>query len=240
MGERPERAPGPVTASGMNCGFVPGERPTRPPDRRRLLLLLAGSCGSLGGRGVLARHCRTALPGGLGVLSPRAPAAHGSASRASALLLLVLVPSPRLAAAAPRRQLGDWERSRREASLPSGGARRCQPGFAPGVACATGALHLCHGRVAALAYSRRGRAGLAEERGSPLGAEAAGRGRASALTSPGGRLGDLRSPGCWGVGTKVSVRPWPSGFIQIRRSELLGIPGARVLAQNWNGKRGGP
>ncbi|XP_036092892.1 mitochondrial calcium uniporter regulator 1 isoform X3 [Rousettus aegyptiacus] len=139
----------------MNCGFVPGERPTRPPDRRRLLLLLAGSCGSLGGRGVLARHCRTALPGGLGVLSPRAPAAHSSASRASALLLLVLVPSPRLAAAAPRRQLGDWERSRREASLPSGGARRCQPGFAPGVACTTGALHLCHGRVAALAYSRR-------------------------------------------------------------------------------------
>ncbi|XP_039713297.1 mitochondrial calcium uniporter regulator 1 isoform X2 [Pteropus medius] len=154
-GERHERAPGPVTASGMNCGFVPSGRPKRPTDRRRLLLLLASSCRSLSGCGVLARRCRTALPGGLGVLSPRAPEALSSASRASAVLLLVLVPSPRLAAAAPRRPLGDWERSRREASVPRGGARRCQPGLAPGVARATGALHLCHGRVAALAYSRR-------------------------------------------------------------------------------------
>lgn len=200
VGERRERAPGPVTASGMNCGFVPGERLKRPPERRRLLLLRAGSCGSLAGCGVLARRCRTALPGGQGVLSPRAPAARGSASRASALLLLVLVPSPRLAAAAPRRPLGDWERSRREASVPRGGARRCQPGLARGVACAAGALHLCHGRVAARAFSRRGRAGLAEERGSPGGAEAAGRRRALAVTSPGGRLGDLRSPGCVGRG----------------------------------------
>nr|XP_019598561.1 PREDICTED: mitochondrial calcium uniporter regulator 1 [Rhinolophus sinicus] len=143
----------------MDCGPVAGERPKRPRDRQRLLLfLLAGRCGSLGGRGVLARRCLSAFPGGLGVLRPRILAARGSASRASALLLLVLVPSPRLAAAAPRRQLGDWERSRPGTSAPQagrGGAQRCQLGLAPGVACAASALHLCHGRVAALASSRR-------------------------------------------------------------------------------------
>ncbi|XP_032970546.1 mitochondrial calcium uniporter regulator 1 isoform X1 [Rhinolophus ferrumequinum] len=143
----------------MDCGPGAGERPKRPRDRQRLLLfLLAGRCGSLGGRGVLARRCLSALPGGLGVLRPRVLAALGSTSRASALLLLVLVPSPRLAAAAPRRPLGDWERPRPGVSAPlagRGGARRCQPGLAPGVACAASALHLCHGRVAALASSRR-------------------------------------------------------------------------------------
>lgn len=168
-GERHERAPVPLTSSGMDCGRVAGERPKRPRDRQRLLLfLLAGRCGSLGGRGVLARRCLSAFPGGLGVLRPRILAARGSASRASALLLLVLVPSPRLAAAAPRRPLGDWERSRPGTSAPlagRGGARRCQLGLAPGVACAASALHLCHGRVAALASSKRGRAGRAEERG---------------------------------------------------------------------------
>ncbi|KAM5267578.1 mitochondrial calcium uniporter regulator 1 isoform 2-T3 [Hipposideros larvatus] len=143
----------------MDCGPVAGERPKRPRDRQRLLFfLLAGRCGRLGGRGVLARRCLSALPGGLGILRPRVLAARCSASRASALLLLVLVPSPRLAAAAPRRPIGDWERSRPVASAPlagRGGARRCQRGLAPGVACAAGALHLCHGRLAALASSRR-------------------------------------------------------------------------------------
>lgn len=193
-GERHERAPVPLTSSGMDCGPVAGERPKRPRDRQRLLLfLLAGRCGSLGGRGVLARRCLSALPGGLGVLRPRVLAALGSTSRASALLLLVLVPSPRLAAAAPRRPLGDWERSRPGASAPlagRGGARRCQPGLAPGVACAASALHLCHGRVAALASSRRGRAGRAEERGLFFQGWGCGAGRTLALTSPGERRGD--------------------------------------------------
>lgn len=184
----------PLTSSGMDCGPVAGDRPRRPRDRQRLLLLLAGRCGSLGGRGVLARRCLSAFPGDLGVLRPGILAARGSTSRASALLLLVLVPSPRLAAAAPRRPLGDWERSRPATSAPlagrGGGARRCQLGLAPGVACAASALHLCHGRVAALASSKRGRAGRAEERGLVSQGRGCGAGRTLALTSPGERQGD--------------------------------------------------
>lgn len=179
-GERHERALVPVTSSGMDCGRVAGERPKRPRDRQRLLLfLLASRCGSLDFRGVLARRCLSALPGDRGVLRPRVPAARGNVSRAYALLLLVLVPSPRLAAAAPRRPIGDWERSRPGASSPlarRGGARRCHRGLVPGVAGAAGSLHLCHSRVAALASSRRGKARWAEESGrAPLWAGAAGR-----------------------------------------------------------------
>ncbi|XP_026367297.1 mitochondrial calcium uniporter regulator 1 isoform X1 [Ursus maritimus] len=143
----------------MDCGFVAGGTPKRPPDRRRLLLfLLSARCGSPGGRGVPARHGLSALSVGLGALRPRAPAARGGASRASPLLLLLLVPSPRLAAVAPRRPLGDREHSRPGSSVPAagrGGAGRYLPGLAPGVAWAAGALHLCRGRVAALTSSRR-------------------------------------------------------------------------------------
>lgn len=155
--DRHERVRGPVTASGMDCGSVTNERPKR---RRRLLLsLVAGRGGGPGGRGVPTRHLLPGLLGGLGALRPRAPAARGGASRASPLLLLLLLPSPRLAAASPRRPLADWERSRAGPSAAPAGrgcARRCQPGLAPGVTCAAGALHLCLGQVAALASSRRG------------------------------------------------------------------------------------
>uniref|UniRef100_A0A8C6F7V4 Mitochondrial calcium uniporter regulator 1 n=1 Tax=Monodon monoceros TaxID=40151 RepID=A0A8C6F7V4_MONMO len=140
----------------MDCGSVTNERPKR---RRRLLLsLVAGRGGGPGGRGVPTRHLLPGLLGGLGALRPRAPAARGGASRASPLLLLLLLPSPRLAAASPRRPLADWERSRAGPSTAPagrGGARKCQPGLAPGVTCAAGALHLCLGQVAALASSRR-------------------------------------------------------------------------------------
>ncbi|KAM9075392.1 mitochondrial calcium uniporter regulator 1 isoform 2-T2 [Megaptera novaeangliae] len=140
----------------MDCGSVANERPKR---RRRLLLsLAAGRGGGPGGRGVPTRRLLPGLLGGLGALRPSAPAARGGASRASPLLLLLLLPSPRLAAATPRRPLADWERSRAGPSAAPagrGGARRCQPGLAPGVACAAGALHLCLGQVAALASSRR-------------------------------------------------------------------------------------
>ncbi|XP_036204688.1 mitochondrial calcium uniporter regulator 1 isoform X2 [Myotis myotis] len=140
----------------MDGGSVSREGPKRPPDRRRLLLfLLAGRCGSPGG--VPARRCLSALAEGLEALGPRAPAAR-VASRASALYLLVQVPVPRLAAAAPRRPRGDRERSRLGPSAPPAGrccAWRCQPGLVPGVACAAGPLHLCHGRVPALASARR-------------------------------------------------------------------------------------
>ncbi|XP_047715421.1 mitochondrial calcium uniporter regulator 1 isoform X2 [Prionailurus viverrinus] len=146
----------------MECGFVAGGRPKRPTGRRRLLLFLpSGRCGSPGGRGVPARHCLSALPGALGALRPRAPAARGGASRASPLLLLLLVPSPRLAAAAaasPRRPLAERERERPGPSVPPagrGGAGRCLRGLAPGVASAAGLLHLCRGRVAPVASSRR-------------------------------------------------------------------------------------
>ncbi|XP_054447855.1 mitochondrial calcium uniporter regulator 1 [Pteronotus mesoamericanus] len=146
----------------MDCGSVSGEGPKRLTDRRRLLLfLLAGRHRSLSGRGVRSRRCLSALPEGRGALGPRAPAARG-ASRASALLLLVLVPSPRLAAAAPRRSLGEWERSRPGTSAPRSGrcgdgvaAWRGQLGPALGVAGAARPLHLCHARVPALASSRR-------------------------------------------------------------------------------------
>uniref|UniRef100_A0ABI7XZG0 Mitochondrial calcium uniporter regulator 1 n=1 Tax=Felis catus TaxID=9685 RepID=A0ABI7XZG0_FELCA len=144
----------------MECGFAAGGRPKRPTGRRRLLLFLpSGRCGSPGGRGVPARHCLSALPGALGALRPRAPAARGGASRASPLLLLLLVPSPRLAAAAsPRRPLAERERSRPGPSVPPagrGGAGRCLRGLPPGVASAAGLLHLCRGRVAPVASSRR-------------------------------------------------------------------------------------
>uniref|UniRef100_A0A8D2DUA9 Mitochondrial calcium uniporter regulator 1 n=1 Tax=Sciurus vulgaris TaxID=55149 RepID=A0A8D2DUA9_SCIVU len=128
----------------MDCGSVAGERPKRPLSRRRLLLFLpAGRGGSPGGRGDPTRRCVSPLPGGLGALRPRAPGARGGASRASPLLLLLLVPSPRLAAAAPRRPLADWERSRPGLAVPAagrGGAWRGAPGRA-GVGVG-GALHL--------------------------------------------------------------------------------------------------
>ncbi|XP_066233187.1 mitochondrial calcium uniporter regulator 1 isoform X2 [Saccopteryx leptura] len=142
----------------MDCGSVLVVGPRRLLARRRLLLfLLAGRYGCPGGFGGPARRCLSTLPKGLGTRELRALAARG-ASQASALFLLVLASSPRLAAAAPRRPLGDWERSRPGAwagVAGRGGAWRCQPVLAPGVACAAGALRLCSCRVSALASSRR-------------------------------------------------------------------------------------
>ncbi|XP_049739985.1 mitochondrial calcium uniporter regulator 1 isoform X2 [Elephas maximus indicus] len=135
----------------MDCGTTAGERPQRPASRRRLLLFLpADRCGSPGGCCAPARRL-SALAGGLRALRPGTPAPCGGASRASPLLLLLLVPSPRLATAAPRRPLGDWERSHPgpPSARPSG-KRRGQPG----VARVAGALHLCHAPAAALASSR--------------------------------------------------------------------------------------
>lgn len=202
----------------MDCGFVAGGTPKRPPDRRRLLLfLLSARCGSPGGRGVPARHGLSALSVGLGALRPRAPAARGGASRASPLLLLLLVPSPRLAAVAPRRPLGDREHSRPASSVPAagrGGAGRYLPGLAPGVAWAAGALHLCRGRVAALTSSRRGEGRVPGEQGARLAGRGAG--PALALTFRAGREGEARRPrgrvrrGRWprlGRGTKVCLPP---------------------------------
>ncbi|XP_007950061.1 mitochondrial calcium uniporter regulator 1 [Orycteropus afer afer] len=135
----------------MDSGSNAGERPQRPPSRQRLLLLLpAGRCESPGGRCASAPRF-SALPGGLGVLRPRAPVIRGGASRASPLLLLLLVPYPRLAAAAPRRPLADWERSC--PGLPLARPSSTRRGLR-GVACVFGALHLCHAQAAALEPSR--------------------------------------------------------------------------------------
>ncbi|XP_062040667.1 mitochondrial calcium uniporter regulator 1 [Lepus europaeus] len=125
----------------MDCGAIAGERPRRPPGRRRLLLLLPA-----GGRGAPTRRCLPRLLGGLGALRPRATAARGRASRASPLLLLLLVPGPRLAAAAPRRPLADWDRPRPG----RGGAWRGPPALG-----GVGALPLGLGPAAALASPRR-------------------------------------------------------------------------------------
>ncbi|XP_064136973.1 mitochondrial calcium uniporter regulator 1 isoform X4 [Loxodonta africana] len=135
----------------MDCGTTAGERPQRPASRRRLLLFLpADRCGSPGGCCAPARRL-SALAGGLRALRPGTPAPCGGASRASPLLLLLLVPSPRLATAAPRRPLGDWEPSQPgPPSARRSGKRRGQPG----VARVAGALHLCHAPAAALASSR--------------------------------------------------------------------------------------
>lgn len=216
--ERNERAPGPVTAVAMDCGFVAGGRPKRSPGRRRLVLFLpSGRCGSPDGRGVPARHCLSVLSVGLGALKSRAPAAPRGASRASPLLLLLLVPSPRLATVAPRRPLADRERSRPGPSVPAagrGGAGRCLRGLAPGVAWAAGALHLCRGRVAALTSSRRGEgraagtAGGSSRRaggGTSFGFDLPGRtGRGGSATQ---RSDESRSPRFSGRGTKVCLRP---------------------------------
>ncbi|XP_075388572.1 mitochondrial calcium uniporter regulator 1 isoform X2 [Tenrec ecaudatus] len=108
------------------------ERPRRPPRCRRLPRLLpAGRDGSPGGRGGPARRF-SALAGGLGALRPRAPAVGGGgASRASPLLLLLLVPCPRRA---PRRPLAAWERS---PPGPPPAGRRGPSGHVPATALAS-------------------------------------------------------------------------------------------------------
>ncbi|XP_033072172.1 mitochondrial calcium uniporter regulator 1 isoform X7 [Trachypithecus francoisi] len=142
----------------MDCGSVGSQGTQRLPGHRRLLFLPAGLSGRPGGSGTSARRCLSALSDGLGALRPRARATRGGVSRASPLLLLLLVPSPRLAAAAPRRQLGDWERSRVGYAAPlagRSGAWRCPPGLGPGVAAAAGALPQCKGPAPALVSCRR-------------------------------------------------------------------------------------
>ncbi|XP_006891677.1 PREDICTED: mitochondrial calcium uniporter regulator 1 [Elephantulus edwardii] len=134
----------------MDCGSDAGERPQRLLCHRRLLFFLpASQCGGPGG------HCASgrgfsAIAGGLGALQPRAPAVRGGGSRASPLLLLLLVPSPRLTAA-PRRSLQEWERSRPRPPLARPSDARKGP---PGAACFPGAGQLCHAPAAALGSSR--------------------------------------------------------------------------------------
>lgn len=125
----------PVTHSGMDSSSLAPERPKRTPGRQRLL---SSGCG------VPARPGVSTLPGGRSWLRPR-----GRTARASPLLLLLLVPSPRLAATAPRRTLA--ERSRPGLVIPAAalGAGRN----------ALGRLRLGARRVAALVSSRRGEAG---------------------------------------------------------------------------------
>ncbi|CAH6801184.1 mitochondrial calcium uniporter regulator 1 [Phodopus roborovskii] len=115
----------------MDSSSVAGERSKHTPGRQRLL---PSRCG------VSARSGVSPLPGGRSWLRPR-----GRAARASPLLLLLLVPSPRLAATAPRRTLA--ERTRPGHAVPAAAlcARRN----------AQGRLALGAGRVAALASSRR-------------------------------------------------------------------------------------
>ncbi|XP_074254564.1 mitochondrial calcium uniporter regulator 1 isoform X3 [Saimiri boliviensis] len=144
----------------MDCRSVGRQRTERPPGRRRLLFFPPAGRreGRPGDPGTSARRCLSALPGGPGALRPRPPAARGGVSRASPLLLLLLVPSPRWAAATPRRPLGDWERSRLGHAAPLAGRSgvwRCPPGLAPRVAAAVGALPPCNGTALALASSRR-------------------------------------------------------------------------------------
>ncbi|KAL4670738.1 hypothetical protein H8957_010244 [Semnopithecus entellus] len=136
----------------MDCGSVGSQGTQRLPGHRRLLFLPAGLSGRPGGSGTSARRCLSALSDGLGALRPRARATRGGVSRASPLLLLLLVPSPRLAAAAPRRQLGDWERSRVGHAASLAGRSGA---WSPGVAAAAGALPQCKGPAPALVSSRR-------------------------------------------------------------------------------------
>ncbi|XP_076429356.1 mitochondrial calcium uniporter regulator 1 isoform X2 [Peromyscus maniculatus bairdii] len=115
----------------MDSGSVAGERPKRTPGRQRLLPF---------GCGVQARPGVSALPGGRRWLRLR-----GRAARASPLLLVLLVPSPRLAATAPRRTLAERTRpGHAVAAVALGAGRNAQ-----------GRLPLGVGRVAALASSRR-------------------------------------------------------------------------------------
>ncbi|XP_006864139.1 PREDICTED: mitochondrial calcium uniporter regulator 1 [Chrysochloris asiatica] len=135
----------------MDCRSDAGERPQRLTSCRRLRVFRpAGRFGSPSGRCAPARRF-SALAGGLGALRPRAPAVRGGASRASPLLLLLLVPSPRLVAAAPSRPFGDWERSR--PGPPWAGPNGTRRGQSGGT-CVAGALHLCHVSAAALRSSR--------------------------------------------------------------------------------------
>ena len=178
--ERPACALGPVTRSGMDSGSVAAERPRRTPSRQRL---------PSSGCGVPARPGVSTLPGGRSWLRPR-----GRAARASPLLFLLLVPSPRLAATAtataPRRTLA--ERSRPGLVLPAAalGAGRN----------ALGRLRLGARRVAALASSRRGEKGRRE--GGTAGhtgdrAVATPPGRGFAAQSPGVLApDDTRTRGC--------------------------------------------
>ncbi|XP_036590873.1 mitochondrial calcium uniporter regulator 1 isoform X2 [Trichosurus vulpecula] len=93
--------------------------PNRPPQARRrrrlLLLLLPGRrWGTYGGSCFRSLRGLSASPAGFRGLPPSSSIGLGGLSRASPLLFLFLLPSPRLAAAAtPRHHLGDWERSRR-------------------------------------------------------------------------------------------------------------------------------
>ncbi|XP_043825154.1 mitochondrial calcium uniporter regulator 1 [Dromiciops gliroides] len=133
---------------------VAGVRPNEPRQARRrlLLLLLPGRrWGTYGGGCFRSLHGSSAFPEGFRGLPPSPSVGLGGLSRASPLMLLFLLPSPRLVAAAtPRRHLGDWERSRRrprETSRSRSLSRAEEPGArasprlpSPGAAAAPGGL----------------------------------------------------------------------------------------------------
>lgn len=115
----------------MDSSSVAGERPKRTPGRQRLL---PSGCR------IPARPGISPVPGGRSWLRPR-----GRAARASPLLFLLLVPSPRLAATAPRRTLAECTRPGHAVPVAALGAGRN----------AQCLLSLGAGRVAALTSSRR-------------------------------------------------------------------------------------
>lgn len=128
------REPGPAVPSlRPAAGESPGPGPASPPAAG----CLSGHAIAGMDRGWTRRR-----------LLPCPPAGPG-ASRASPLLLLLLVPAPRLPTAAPRRQLGDWECLRLAPPAATPIVGRCQTGVA-------GAFHACHGPTASLGCSRRG------------------------------------------------------------------------------------
>ncbi|XP_068948536.1 mitochondrial calcium uniporter regulator 1 isoform X2 [Petaurus breviceps papuanus] len=110
----------------MAEGAVTGVGPNGPPQARRrrqllLLLLPRRRWGTYGGGCFRSLRGLSVSSAGFRGLPPSSSVGLRGLSRASPLLLLFLLPSPRLAAAVtPRRHLGDWERSHRRPRETSG------------------------------------------------------------------------------------------------------------------------
>lgn len=165
----------------MDSSSVAGERPKRTPGRQRLL---PSGCR------IPARPGISPVPGGRSWLRPR-----GRAARASPLLFLLLVPSPRLAATAPRRTLAECTRPGHAvpvAALGAGRNAQCR-------------LSLGAGRVAALTSSRRGETG--GRTGHPGGRD---------LPTSGRRFG-AQSPCVWAP-TDTRTRVFPDSPVGARET----------------------
>ncbi|XP_074128168.1 mitochondrial calcium uniporter regulator 1 [Sminthopsis crassicaudata] len=133
----------------MTGEAVAGLSPSGHPKARRrlLLLLLPGKrWGTYGGGCFRSLRWLSAFPAGFRGLPSRFSVGLGSLSRASPLLFLFLVPSPRLVATAtPRRHLGDWERSRRRPRETSRSPAEEPPRLPPPAAAAPEPLSSCSG-----------------------------------------------------------------------------------------------